>query len=232
MAGWIDRHNALTARKWADLLLKRSSKAASLLVADARRLQRQQEELLRELLEDLGKARRRLAACVERGDAPSECLSNVDAAVRLLEDLAAAKRRDGHPGPQQEKALSEFVAACRLLTLPGPRRRKKLERLLETAHFGALARSACRERLDGTRVVLSSSDIQRFMALHMDDRLCRYRLDALAEAGLLETELRADEQYPSERLFWSTERLEAAVAAGLEALRGGLAGGADGGLLP
>jgi hypothetical protein len=95
----------------------------------------------------------------------------------------------------------------------GPRHKRRLWRL-KAARFGAKAKAACCARLDGSGVVLSLSDIERFMALHMDLSLCRDRLDALARAGLLE-----DAPGSNLRLFRATERLEAIVAAGLGLLR-------------
>ena len=98
----------------------------------------------------------------------------------------------------------------------GPRHKRRLWRL-KAARFGARAKAACCARLDGTRAVLSLSDLERFMVLHMDVTVCRDRLDALARAGLLE-----DATGPNIRLFRATERLEEIVAAELTLLRAGL----------
>jgi hypothetical protein len=95
----------------------------------------------------------------------------------------------------------------------GPGQKRRLWRL-KAARFGRKAKAACCARLDGARVVLSLSDLERFMAFHMDATLCRDRLDALARAGLLE-----DSLGPNLRLFRATERLEAIVATGLEMVR-------------
>jgi hypothetical protein len=95
----------------------------------------------------------------------------------------------------------------------GPRHKRRLWRL-KAARFGAKAKAACCARLDGSGVVLSLRDLERFMALHMDVTLCRDRLDALARAGLLE-----DAPGSNLRLFRATGRLEAIVAAELGMLR-------------
>jgi hypothetical protein len=100
----------------------------------------------------------------------------------------------------------------------GAQHKKRLWRL-ETAgaYFSNHIKAACCARLDGSRVVLSLKDLERFMALHMDVTLCRDRLDALVQLKLLDDELR-----PNLRLFRSTERLEALVAAELEVLAAAL----------
>ena len=95
----------------------------------------------------------------------------------------------------------------------GRQYKKKLWRLRDMAYFGDEIKRACKERLDGSVVVLSLSDVERFMALHMDTTLCRDRLDALVRIGLLE-----DEQRRNLRLFRPTERLNAIVADALDAL--------------
>jgi hypothetical protein len=96
----------------------------------------------------------------------------------------------------------------------GPQHKKRLWRLEAVgAYFSQQVKAACCARLDGSRVVLSLKDLERFMALHMDVTLCRDRLDALVQVKLLDDELR-----PNLRLFRSTERLEALAAAELEML--------------
>ena len=101
----------------------------------------------------------------------------------------------------------------------GPQHRRKLWRL-EMALFGPKARDACCGRLGGEAapLVLALKDFERFMALHMDPTLCRDRLGALVQAGLLEDELQ-----PNLRLFRVTDRLRAVVAGTLEVLRAGTA---------
>ena len=101
----------------------------------------------------------------------------------------------------------------------GPQHRRKLWRL-EMALFGPKARDACCARLGGDTapLVLALKDFERFMALHMDPTLCRDRLGALVQAGLLEDELQ-----PNLRLFRVTDRLRAVVAGTLEVLRAGTA---------
>ena len=101
----------------------------------------------------------------------------------------------------------------------GPQHRRKLWRL-EMALFGPKARDACCARLggDAAPLVLALKDFERFMALHMDPTLCRDRLGALVQAGLLEDELQ-----PNLRLFRVTDRLRAVVAGTLEVLRAGAA---------
>ena len=101
----------------------------------------------------------------------------------------------------------------------GPQHRRKLWRL-EMALFGPKARDACCARLggDAAPLVLALKDFERFMALHMDPTLCRDRLGALVQAGLLEDELQ-----PNLRLFRVTDRLRAVVAGTLEVLRAGTA---------
>jgi hypothetical protein len=53
---------------------------------------------------------------------------------------------------------------------------------------------------------------------HMDPKLCRERLEALAKGGLLEDELISDNLFPTVRLFRATERLKTTVTAVLERL--------------
>jgi len=96
---------------------------------------------------------------------------------------------------------------------PGPQQKRKLWRL-QSAHFSAKARSACCARLNGSVLVLSLKDLERFMALHMDPTLCRDRLDALVRVMLLEDKLQ-----PNLRLFSSTANLIALVTATLKLLR-------------
>jgi hypothetical protein len=172
----IDQHNAQTAQMWTELLLEKAIRTTKLLMGDVRLLQQQQDELVAELLRYLRKARSRIAI-PSYSTALAGCLKNID---RQLE--------------------------MRWWCLPsGPRRRRRLERVLGEAYFGPQAKNACTARLNGTRVVLSSSDIERFMAFHMDSKLCRDRLDALATGGLLESKLWSDDQSPSVRLFRSTD---------------------------
>jgi hypothetical protein len=96
----------------------------------------------------------------------------------------------------------------------GAQHKKRLWRLEAVgAYFSKQVKAACCARLDGSRIVLSLKDLERFMALHMDVTLCRDRLDALVQVKLLDDELR-----PNLRLFRSTERLEALAAAELEML--------------
>lgn len=110
----------------------------------------------------------------------------------------------------------------------GPQHKRRLWRL-EAAVFGPKARQACCARLAGgtadtpAPLVLALKDLERFMALHMDPTLCRDRLGALAQAGLLE-----DEVQPNLRLFRVTGRLGAVVAGALEALRDGVVAAAAG----
>lgn len=98
-------------------------------------------------------------------------------------------------------------------TVLGRQYKRKLWRLRDMAYFGGEIKKACKERLDGSVVVLSLSDVERFMALHMDATLCRDRLDALVRIGLLE-----DEQRSNLRLFRPTEKLNTIVADALDTL--------------
>ena len=217
MEAWIHSHNAITTRMWAEVLLEKTTRIAKLLMADGRRLQRQQSELVAELLGCLEKARRRMVMGFGYGEPPAaECLQSVDSAVMMLRELNG----DARPCPKHLALLAELEARRQWPAAPqGPRRKRRLERLLDEAYFGSQARHACTARLDGTHVILGSSDVERFMMLHMDPKLCRERLNALSEAGLLEEQLLSDERCSTVRLFRPTERLEAAVAAGLEPLR-------------
>ena len=95
----------------------------------------------------------------------------------------------------------------------GRQYKRKLWRLRSMAHFSDEVKKVCKDRLDGSAVVLSLSDIERFMALHMDATLCRDRLDALVRIGLLE-----DEQRHNLRLFRPTGKLDTIVADVLDTL--------------
>jgi hypothetical protein len=103
----------------------------------------------------------------------------------------------------------------------GPQHKRKLWRLGK-AHFSPKVKAACCARLDGKTLVLALRDLERFMALHMDSTLCRDRLDALVQIGLLE-----DELLPNLRLFRMTEQLRAIVTRA-ETLRAGLGSEGDG----
>ncbi len=136
-------------------------------------------------------------------------------------EIVARMRADLDPGGRRNHPL-------------GPQHKRKLWRL-EMALFGPKARDACCARLagsgDGTAagpgpLVLALKDFERFMALHMDPTLCRDRLGALVQAGLLEDELQ-----PNLRLFRVTDRLRAVVAGTLEVLRAGAAAPAAAGTL-
>ncbi len=94
----------------------------------------------------------------------------------------------------------------------GSRHKQRLWRL-KNARFNARMKAGSLERLGGGRLVLSLKDIERFMAMHMDPTLCRNRLDALINVGLLRDEVR-----PNIRLIWSEGALEALVARHLDAL--------------
>jgi hypothetical protein len=120
--------------------------------------------------------------------------------------IVARMRADLDPGARRNHPL-------------GPQHKRKLWRL-EMALFGPKARDACCGRLggDAAPLVLALKDFERFMALHMDPTLCRDRLGALVQAGLLEDELQ-----PNLRLFRVTDRLRAVVAGTLEVLRAGTA---------
>jgi transcriptional regulator CtsR len=221
MEAWIDRHNAVTARMWAEVLLDKTTRTAKLLMADARRLQQQQGDLLAELLGCLEKARRRILMGIGYDEAPAaECLQSLDTADNLLRELVLSKRGDASPRPQHRALLAELEAPRQWpCAPPGPRRRRRLERLLDQAHFGFQAKHACSARLDGTHVILSNSDVERFMMLHMDPKLCRERLNALSKAGLLQEDRLTDDRCSTVRLFRPTVRLEAAVAGGLKPVR-------------
>ena len=135
--------------------------------------------------------------------------------------IVARMRADLDPGARRNHPL-------------GPQHKRKLWRL-EMALFGPKARDACCARLTGSGgdggtaaagpLVLALKDFERFMALHMDPTLCRDRLGALVQAGLLEDELQ-----PNLRLFRVTDRLRAVVAGTLEVLRAGAAPAAAGAL--
>jgi hypothetical protein len=199
----IDQHNAQTAQMWTELLLEKAIRTTKLLMGDVRLLQQQQDELVAELLRYLRKARSRIAI-PSYSTALAGCLKNIDTADAMLRELVASKRSNAHSSQQCTTLLRQLE--MRWWCLPsGPRRRRRLERVLGEAYFGPQAKNACTARLNGTRVVLSSSDIERFMAFHMDSKLCRDRLDALATGGLLESKLWSDDQSPSVRLFRSTD---------------------------
>jgi len=190
-------------------------------MADPRRLQRQQEEVVVELLGCLKKVRRRILRGIGYDEAPAaDCLQRLSIADNLLRELVLSKRGDASPSPEHRALLAELETSKQWpCGPPGPRLKRRLERLLDEAHFGFHARHACSARLDGSHVILSSSDVERFMMLHMDPRLCRERLNALTKAGLLEDNLVTDGRCSVVRLFRPTGRLEAAVAAGLAPLR-------------
>jgi hypothetical protein len=103
----------------------------------------------------------------------------------------------------------------------GPQHKRKLWRL-EMAHFSPKVKAACCARLDGMMLVLALKDLERFTSLHMDPTLCRDRLGALVQIGLL-----GDEVLPNLRLFRMTERLRAIVTGALELLRAGSRGHGD-----
>jgi hypothetical protein len=94
----------------------------------------------------------------------------------------------------------------------GPQRKRVCWRL-RSAPFSQARKATCVERQDGRRIVLSLSDLERFMAFHMDATLCRDRLDALTRIGLL-----TDETYPNLRLFRGTDELQTMVADALTSL--------------
>lgn len=219
MQAWIDRHNALTTQMWVDVLLEKVIKTAKLLLVDGHRLQNQQENLIAELLRSIEKVRLRMVRGPRDREVPSEYLQRLDSASRILRELAASKRVDPSPDPPVRVLVTELEASRRLRAPRGPRHKRRLERLLDEAYFGAQTRYACSFRLDGSRVVLSSSDLERFMAIHMDPRLCRERLEGLVKAGLFEDDLFSDGRGPTVRLFRLTQEVGVAVAAGLEPLR-------------
>ncbi|MCB1885216.1 MAG: hypothetical protein KDG89_14660 [Geminicoccaceae bacterium] len=115
------------------------------------------------------------------------------------------------------ETLLEALAAERRGEAPlGAGQKRRLWRL-RSARFNDRIRASALERLGDGRLLLSLKDLERFMAPHMDPTLCRDRLDALVQVGLL-----GDEARPNIRLFWPLDRLEAIVAGQLSVFLEGL----------
>jgi hypothetical protein len=123
MEAWIGRHNAMTARMWSEVLVDKAIRTAKLLMADPRRLQRQQEEVVVELLGCLKKARHRIVMGIGYDEAQAaDCLQCLSIADNLLRELVLSKRGDASPSPEHRALLAELEAPKQWpCAPPGPR---------------------------------------------------------------------------------------------------------------